>query len=53
MRKKEKNVFVALRHGDQIIGRFFARWAIVFYGQFFEKFRSSPIHWASAVKVVH
>jgi hypothetical protein len=30
-----------IQEGDQI-GRIFAHWAIVFFGQFFEHYRSSP-----------
>jgi hypothetical protein len=40
--------------GDQI-GRIFAPWVIVYFGQFFENYRSSPHFWStfSTVKVMN
>jgi hypothetical protein len=37
------------------IGRFFAHWVIVYFGQFFENYKSRPHIWDafSTVKVVH
>jgi hypothetical protein len=35
-----------VEQGDQI-GRIFALWAIVFFGQFFENFISSPNFWVT------
>jgi hypothetical protein len=36
----------AVRQGDQI-GRIFVDWAIVYFGQFFEIYRTTPKFWAT------
>jgi hypothetical protein len=38
-------IFLGQMQGDQI-GRIFAEWAIVFFGQFFENYGSAPKFWA-------
>jgi hypothetical protein len=50
-----KNVFIIrssiYEQGDQI-GRIFAQWAIVYFGQFFENHKSSPNFCATFPKII-
>jgi hypothetical protein len=44
--RKPGGVICGMIQSDQI-GRIFAQWVVVYFGLFFEIFRSSPHFWAS------
>jgi hypothetical protein len=42
----DRECFLTRKQGDQI-GRIFAQWAIAYFGQWFENYRSSAYFWAT------